>query len=268
LVGDVVSFNPTLEERRVGSSLSREAILAAIRAAVEPKPFVNAMWEGGAASFGRLDAYSDIDLQLDVEDDHVTEVVAMVDATLAALSPIDLRYELPQPTWHGHHQVFYRLADAGRFLLVDFVVMRQSNAKKFLEREIHGQPLVHFDRKNVTAAPVFDREALAQRLRSREASLRTTFDLFQSLVEKEVLRGNGAEAVAFYHAFTLRPLVEVLRIRHCPARHDFHLRYIRHDLPKDVAPRVERLAFATDLGDLESKWREAGRWFRELTAGS
>jgi len=244
--------------------LSRETVLGALRAAAEPQPFVHAMWEGGAASFGRLDAYSDIDVQFDVDDDRVADTIALLDAALSALSPFEVRYELPQPTWHGHHQVFYRLARAGRFLLVDLVVMRHSNPKKFLEREIHGAPVVHFDRSHVTDAPPFDHAALAERLAARRKTLATTFDLFQSLVEKEILRGNPADAAAFYHAFTLRPLVEILRIRHCPARHDFHLRYYRIDLPPEVAARLETFCFFADLPALERKWREAQAWFAEL----
>jgi hypothetical protein len=34
--------------------MGRSEILEAIRAAVEPLPWVHAMWEGGSASFGRL----------------------------------------------------------------------------------------------------------------------------------------------------------------------------------------------------------------------
>ena len=62
-------------------------------------------------------------------------------------------------------------------------------------------------------------------------ALRTTFDLFQCLTKKSVARGQPLEAIAFHHASTLRPLVEPLRIRHCPQRHAFGLRLVHHDLP-------------------------------------
>ena len=48
--------------------LTRSAILTTLRQALEPLPYVHAMWEGGAAAFGRVDEWSDIDLQVDADD--------------------------------------------------------------------------------------------------------------------------------------------------------------------------------------------------------
>ena len=47
--------------------------------------------------------------------------------------------------------------------------------------------------------------------------------------------------------FAVEPLVRLLRIRHCPARHDFGLRYLRTDLPEGTAERVETLLPGPDL---------------------
>ena len=246
--------------------LTREEILRPIKEALEPLPFVHAMWEGGAISFDRVDQYSDIDLQVDVDDALVDETFRAVEAVIERLSPIELRYELPQPAWHGHHQVFYRLERAGRFLLLDFVVMKHSNPDKLVQPEIHGRPFVHFDKAGVTQVPPLDLAALEQKLREREVGLKTTFPLFQMLVEKEVHRENWAEAVAFYHAFTLRPLLELLRIRHCPVRHAFFARYYKYDLPADVATRVESLFWLAGPDDLARKHAEAQAWFASLTA--
>jgi hypothetical protein len=46
-----------------------------------------------------------------------------------------------------------------------------------------------------------------------------------ALVKKEIYRGNPLEALSNYHACTLTPLVEVLRMRYKPARYNFHTRY-------------------------------------------
>jgi len=97
------------------------------------------MWEGGAASFDRVDEWSDIDLQVDVEDERVDDVMELAGQVLAELSPIELQFALPQPTWHGHSQTFFWLHNAGPYLLVDFVVMKHSIPTKFLEYEIHGR---------------------------------------------------------------------------------------------------------------------------------
>jgi hypothetical protein len=62
---------------------------------------------------------------------------------------------------------------------------------------------------------------------------------------------------------TLRPLVEALRLLHCPQRRGFGLRYLARDLPADVVARVTGLAFVQDLADLERKHAEAQKWFWE-----
>ena len=93
--------------------------------------------------------------------------------------------------------------------------------------------------------------------------LKAGFVLFQHLIKKEIARGRGAEALLFYHGFTLRPLVEALRIPHCPHRRVFHLRYLERDLPRDVAARICALSFVRDIDDLKDKRDEAEAWFRE-----
>ena len=129
---------------------------------------------------------------------------------LADLSPIDLKYRIPEPTWHGHSQAFYRLADAGPFLLLDFVVMKKSSERRFREREIHGQSVVHFNKNGVLVEEHIDSAELETKLTARLEQLPITFNLFQSLVLKELNRGNNVEALQFYHGMTLRPLLELL----------------------------------------------------------
>ncbi len=243
------------------ATITHEHIITALRQVLEPRADVLAMWEGGAAAFDRVDEWSDIDLQVDVQDDHVAEIFPLVEATLAALSPIELRYEIPQPAWHGHAQVFYRLRDTSKFLLLDFVVIQHSNANKFLEPEIHGHALVHFDKANVTAPPTWDQSAHANKLRARLNTLRVTFDLFQIMTLKELARHNDIEALMFYHSFTLRPLVEVLRMQHAPARYNFHTRYLYYDLPKAIVRELDALFFVANADELRVKRERAAAWF-------
>ena len=49
----------------MNTPLTRAEILVTLRAALEPLPYTHALWEGGAAAFGRVDDWSDIDLQVD-----------------------------------------------------------------------------------------------------------------------------------------------------------------------------------------------------------
>ncbi|MBT8484113.1 MAG: nucleotidyltransferase domain-containing protein, partial [Phycisphaerae bacterium] len=90
--------------------------------------------------------------------------------------------------------------------------------------------------------------------------------IFGGLVEKALNRGHIAEAVHFYHAFSLRPLVEVLRMKHCPDRFDFGARYIDRDLPEEWAERVHRLSLAGDAEAVRANHAEARRSFAEVAA--
>jgi predicted nucleotidyltransferase len=253
-------------------ALGHDRILAALKGALEPLEYTHAMWEGGAAAFGRADEWSDIDLQVDVDDDRVEEALALIERTIEALSPIELRYRLPEPTWHGHAQVFYRLRDASPYLLLDLVVLRHSNDVKFLEPEIHGPAVFYFDKAGLAQAPAFDAIAWQARLRERLAALRATFDLFQVLTLKELNRGNWLEALAYYQGYTLRPLLEVLNMRYRPTRYNFGSRYVYYELPAEVARRLESLYFVASGAAIAAKRAEAEAWFRQtcedLAAGN
>jgi hypothetical protein len=130
-------------------TISREAILRALRDGLEPLEFVHAMWEGGAAAFGRVDAWSDVDVQVDVDDGHAADAFAAAEDALSRLSAIELKYSVPEPAWHGQSQKFYRLHGSSQFLVIDFVVVKHSSSTKFIQREIHGEPVVHFDKSDV-----------------------------------------------------------------------------------------------------------------------
>lgn len=245
------------------STVMREDILAALRSALEPLDYVYAMWEGGAASFNRVDEWSDIDLQVDADDERIAEVVAASERALESLAGIELRYEIPQPSWHGHWQAFYRLKNTSPYLLVDFVVIKHSNPEKFLTREIHGNAVVHFDKRNVVRPEPLDAESFTAKLAGRIDSLRILFDMFHVLTLKELNRGNDIEAIAFYHAYALRPLVEALRIKHIPARYNFNTRYLYYDLPREVVDRLKRFFFVADAAEMRERCSEGKEWMEK-----
>lgn len=251
--------------------LTRAEIVMAVQEALEPQAFVHALWEGGSAAFGRLDGLSDIDLEIDVDADKVEEAIALLDRVVAGLEPagaagrgIGRRYRLPEPTWHGHAQMFYQLASAGPYLMLDVVVMKHLDGQRFSERELHGEPIVYFDKAGIVQVTNLDWESHNARLKQRLTELAASFPMFQSLVSKEVQRGDALAALSFYQGLCLRPLVELLRIIYDPARHNFHMRYLRQDLPGEAVSRLERICFVADLESLVAAHEEARAWFNEL----
>ena len=243
------------------STINRTQLIATLRQALERNPAVCAAWEGGSAAFTYMDDLSDVDAVVVVEDDAVDAVFDAVEAALAALSPIDLRHDITGTV--GYQQRFYRLRDASPFLVVDLVLLRRGDPLLFREVELHGKGTTWLDRYNLLNTKHLDAQADLAQAKARLPALRAAFDMFQHIPTKERLRGRAVEALSFYHAMTLRPLVEALRIRHCPQLRNFGLRYLDRDLPADVVARIQPLMFVSDLADLERKHALAQAWFWE-----
>ena len=108
--------------------LTRQHLINTMYQALRAIPTVHAAWLGGSDATGRTDVYSDVDCQALVDDEAVEAVFTAVTAALSALSPIDRQYRIPEPTWHGHSQVFFRLQDAPPWLLVDLAVLKMSSS--------------------------------------------------------------------------------------------------------------------------------------------
>lgn len=247
-------------------TLTREPIIAACKAALESLPFVEAAWLGGSEAFGRNDQYSDIDLGATGPEDRWEETFAHVERALEALSPIKTRLVLPMPTWHGHPQRFYALRDTDDFLRVDFVYLLPRIKHVFLEPIRHGKPVVLFDRCNALAETPLDWPAHMAQMRKRLETLRQTFDMFSMQPVKSALRGDEIEAVNWYFNFALRPLIEVLRMKYCPARYDYSYRYTAIDLPPDAVAALRELHRVNGCDDIRAKMTKARKMFDETVA--
>jgi hypothetical protein len=241
--------------------LTRQVIITELQSTLQPLDYVFAMWEGGAAAFDRVDEWSDIDVQFAVADERVEDTWTQIDQALQSLSPFAIRHRVPEPAWHGHSQIFYRLELASPFLMVDVVVIKESNPKKFLEVEIHGQQRVYFDKAKVVQAAPLDAAAVIAGHRRAVVESCTLFELFQPLTLKEINRQNWIEAFAFYQSWTLRPLLRALHALHAPFHTDFHTRYVYYDFPPEVVQRLEPLFFVRDGEDLRRKHAETKQWF-------
>jgi len=237
--------------------LTRQKIVEACRAALAAQPAVRAAFLAGSEAFGRADQYSDIDLNCVAPLAETAAVFASVEGTLAGLSPIALRLEMPpSAAWPGLAQRFYRLRDTSEFLMIDFCILTGAQLPTFLEPQRHGVPVVLFDHDGLLK-PAPHEPDHDQRLKQRLAWLRASFPMFQNLVRKAVLRGDMVEAMAMYHGHTLRPLVDALRVRHCPARFDYGFRYTGYDLPAPVVAELGELMMVSGADDLLRKLERA-----------
>jgi predicted nucleotidyltransferase len=246
------------------ANLTRTQLIATLQRALARMDAVDAAWEGGSAAFGSEDELSDIDAVAVVADDAIAPTFVAVEAALAALSPVVLRYDTPGTV--GFAQKFYRLRDAGEFLVVDLVFIRRSDPLLFREVELHGQGRTWFDRRGVLATTHLDAARDDEQARARIPVLAAAFAMFQHIISKEVRRGRAVDALIFYQSMTWRPLVEAVRLLHCPQRRVFGPRYLTRDLPPATCARLQALAYVRDLADLADKQGAAQQWFGDCIA--
>jgi hypothetical protein len=244
--------------------LTREPILQALRRALEPLPHVHAMWEGGSEAFGRTDRWSDVDLQFEVDDDTIPETLSLIEGILAGLSPIQDRLEMPARP--GYAQVFYRFRRASPHLLLDLCLMKKSHPDKFLEPEIHGRVVIHFNKGGSLQVRPLDIPAHLEKIRSKLDWIEKRFTIFAPMVEKELHRGHLPAAIDLYYRLVLDALVDALRVLHAPEHFDFKVPYSCYDLPPEVYQRLSGLFLVADEAALRRHYEEASAWFRQTLA--
>jgi hypothetical protein len=202
----------------------REVLIGAIGRAVRNDELFRAAFLGGADASGRVDAHSDVDLVVIVEEGRDEEAFSAIEGALMGVGPIAHFYRLASPTWHGHEQAFWQVEGFGHAGLVDVVVLHPGEEGRWLVAERHGAARVLVDRDGLIKAAPLDREELGRTLAKRVADLRARVPVLAPLALKEAQRGRAMDALNFYHGLVLRPLVEMLRIVHCPERWDYGMR--------------------------------------------
>ena len=246
--------------------LSREVVIEALVDALRPLDFVDAFWEAGAESFGRVDEWSDIDAYVLVDDSAVENTFRTTEKVLNSLSGIRQKYDVGKTQWPGIYQAFYRLDRASDYLLVDLAVMTMSCNERFMETEIHGEPIFYFNKSGVVRPCSVDRKAFDAKLKQRLRRVKARFDMFGIFIQKAINRGDAVEAVDAYRGLVLDSLVEALRMKHYPLHYDFKTRYVHRELPSEVVNRLQDLYFVRDMNDLQTKYLRAVDWFRETVA--
>ncbi len=241
--------------------IERNDMVEALVKDLKSLSYVHAVWEGGAASWKRVDEWSDIDMYVVCDDNRVEDTFQALEKTVSALSEIDIKFRMPEPAWHGASQVFLRLRNTTPFLFLDIAVMKRSSREKFLQYAIHGKPLVHFDKIGIVKDEPIRHEEYLDSIKKRLETLKITFELFGVLVLKEINRGNDMEALSYYLGYVFRPLVEALRIKYYPLHYRFFTTYIYYELPEDVLKRLHRLYFVSDVETLIRCYKEAESWF-------
>lgn len=231
-------------------SVTKQSLLDRVAPALRADDRVLAVWLGGSDATGRADESSDVDLCIISEDKAAASLRPFIEAAVASVSPIRIKFDLPEPTWHGFPQSFYQLENAPEYLMVDWIIVERSQHNPWMEVERHGVPRVLFDKVGVIREAHVDHAALRSAADKKIAELRLKFPLFRHLPVKLARRGLPVDALHFYNSLVLRSLIDLLRAVHCPDRFDFGPRYLKSDLPHQYDDLC-RLSLVRSLDDYE-----------------
>ncbi|ULH15509.1 hypothetical protein MF271_16590 [Deinococcus sp. KNUC1210] len=220
--------------------------------------FVYAAWLEGADAAGHADAYSDIDLWVDVPASAVEEAFRVIRSELEKFGTLNVEYHVSHPDPHLH-QRFFRSAGLPEFWFLDVVVQEHARDITFgADDPVH----VLFDRASVVRLTP-SQDQLTMEIKRPAVALAAQRWRWV-LVEKELRRGHRLEALAYYHEEVLAVLVELLRLRFCPGKQGYGLKHISRDFPETVVRRLESLYARTQLSEIQSGVEESARWFSQI----
>jgi predicted nucleotidyltransferase len=247
------------------ADLSRyDDCLAFLAALPRHVPALQVVVVNGSAVTGGWDEHSDLDVEAWCSGDAVTTYDAVLARVREGL-PVDHVWELPEATWPTGRQCFVHLqpdaADLSRPTRLLDVVVQTTPGRLTMDTRRHGVPLVLHDPEHLLVLEDDDEAAMEAQRRQAVAQTAERRQTAAWLVERAIARGDLAEATTLHLRLAVEPLVRLLRIRHCPARHDFGLRYLRTDLPAGTAEQVEALLPGPDL---RARARAAFAWQDEL----
>ncbi|XMB67768.1 hypothetical protein RI065_04440 [Mycoplasmatota bacterium zrk1] len=224
---------------------------------------VRAVWEIGAVAFGRVDEWSDVDLVFDVSDESFEEVFALIEVELEKYAPIEHKYGAPNGIAKGAYQNVYKLENISEFLVIELCFIPSSSEHKAIEKEIHGDVIVHFDKEGVLKEEEVDLERFAKKIEARLETMKTLLGMYQFMVKKEINRENPIEAYFYYFSVALAPILELVKMHYTPFRYDFRHRYVYYELPENVVKEIEEFTFVKDLDDLSTKYKKLLVRFKE-----
>lgn len=232
-------------------------------------PDVRVVWVGGSAATGGYDEWSDLDVDLLCTPGAADAVHDRLVARARAAFAVDHVWELPASTWPDGRQCFINLqarpgALAEPTRIIDLHISELSDRHRFVDVRRHGTPIVVHDPDGLVELRPDDEDELQAAIGEAVDQIRQRRATAEWLVNRAIRRGQHAEATHLYLGFALSPLVRLLRVEHCPWRHDFGLRYLHEDLPPDVATRVGALLpGAADPGEASAA---CFAWTDELLA--
>lgn len=243
--------------------LSRTKIVDHLIKSLNPYTYIYALWESGATAFNRVDNYSDVDLSVQVAEDKVEDVIKLFEKKLTQLAPLEIKYRIPEPTWHGNSNVLYKIGSTSKFLIFDVKFLVRDSIMRFLEVERHGNAKIYFDKLGGSGKTKLNKTRHKERVKNQFKYIAGTFPFFSLLAEKELARGKNIEAILNYNEFLIKPLITLLRIKYKPERFDFGQTNLEFDLPATVLEKLNSLCYVDSPENLSGKIESVKKWSKK-----
>ena len=205
-----------------------------------------ACWVGGSAATGGYDDHSDLDINVLAAPGTFAGVFDELLASLVSTFTPTSVWRLPDATYADGRQLFATFDDdpgslVGQTRLLDVVVYEATDEHRHIDVRRHGTPLVRFDPEGLIVLRHDDEAELRSGAAETIDQIRQRRLVAEWLVNRAIARDHLPEAVSLYLRFALLPVVQLLRARDCPERHDYLFRYLHTDIDPGDAARVDAL---------------------------
>ena len=205
-----------------------------------------ACWIGGSAATGGYDEHSDLDINvLAAPGTFLRAFDDLLESMVSTFAPTSV-WRVPDGT-HSQGQQFFATFDddpgalVGQTRLLDVVVYEPTDEHRHIDVRRHGTPLVRFDPDGLVVVRDDDEAGLRRGAEATVDQIRQRRLVAEWLVNRAVARTHLPEAVSLYLRFALLPVIQLLRARDCPERHDYLFRYLHTDIDPGDAARVDTL---------------------------
>lgn len=238
----------------------RSTIITTLSNKLQDNISVFAFWLEWADAHERVDQYSDIDMWIDVEDGYESKAFEELENMLKEFWQIDFAHEVKHP--HPKiRQKFFHIKDTSEFLIIDVCAQSHSRIFWYTKENKDEKVKILFDKTGVVNYKELDKTRFDTEIQERMQELKKTFLFFQVWVKKSIQRNNFLGALGYYHDKVLKPLVELLRLKHEPSKKDFYLKDIVADLPLEQLKELEDLYKITSIEDIKMNMEKANRMF-------
>ncbi|WP_374075194.1 hypothetical protein [Bdellovibrio bacteriovorus] len=232
-------------------TFSKDQVVKTLKKTLEAHPQIQAAWLGGSTATGFEDDLSDTDIVAICE--HPEVVFAEIEKALPVISSVSHIWKVDDSLWKTFFQKFYVFDEGPETYYIDvgvFQSLKPEDYQEFYNSERHGEAVVLFDKmgilKSASMSPKYEKAKVDWK------NWLARFEIMYRTFLKEAERGKFIDSFLFYQRLVAM-WVHLQRHYKTPQKHDFGLRYIYRDFPKEEAQLIEKYLQGADLHTLRAQ---------------